>query len=463
MSMITRLIAALLLAVLVIDGHAAPPDNANIAAVRESIIEDPVFNGRAHVYQAGKSAAPSVLLIHGIGHNAARDWDVLIPKLARNYHVVTFDLPGFGRSTGGNKAYTPENYVAFVKYIAGKYTEGPFVLIGHSMGGAVALRYAATYPDDVQGLVIVDVPGILHHLAYSQYLSYLGIGAVPGFYPNQKEQLHGLVGNILGMVAKMQPDLDLVIASPTLRENVLGGDPAKIAGLAVVLEDFSGIIQRVRAPVLVIWGAKDPLTPLRTGRVLAANLAEAELKILANSAHTPMEDAPTEFDALVLDYVRRPVVTSNSQKIRPLDDVGVFVSTREGSCKKQRGRVFEGNYDSIVIVDCKDVLLRNVRVREVRITDAAVTIEDSRIGGVQGGLRADDAKVTITNSVIQASVAIKAIDSRLDLAGVRLIGSEAAVQAPYRSEVLFSVSYITSPHTTGSVHGWREVGPRNPL
>lgn len=463
MKTITRLIAAFLLATVEIDGRAAAPDSANVDAVWESIIEDPVFYGQAHVYQAGKSHAPSVLLIHGIGHNAARDWDELIPKLARNYHVVTFDLPGFGRSTGGNKAYTPENYVAFVKFVAGKYIDGPFVLVGHSMGGAVALRYAANYPDDVQGLVVADVPGILHRQAYSQYLSHLGIGALPSFYPNQNEQLHNLVGNILGMVAKLQPDLDLVIASPALRDKVLDGNPAKIAGLALVLEDFSGIIQRVRAPVLVIWGAKDPLAPLRTGRVLAANLAEAELKILANSAHTPMEDAPAEFDALVLDYVRRPVVTSNPQKMRSLDDIGVFVSTREASCKKQRGRVFEGNYDSIVIVDCKDVLLRNVRAREVRITDASVTIEDSRIGGVQGGLRVDDANVTITSSVIEASVAIKAIDSRLDLAGVRLIGSEAAVQAPYASKVLFSVSYVTSPYTTGNVHGWREVDQKNPL
>jgi pimeloyl-ACP methyl ester carboxylesterase len=457
------LTATLLLAVLGMDVHAAAPAGAPADVVQESIIEDPVFYGKAHVYQAGKSHARSVLLIHGIGENAARDWQELIPKLARDYHVVTFDLPGFGRSSGGNKAYTPENYVAFVKFVAGKYTKGPFVLIGHSMGGAVALRYAATYPDDVQGLVIADVPGILHRQSYSQYLSHLGIGAVPNFYPNQKEHLHNLVGNLLGAVAKMQPDLDLVMASPMLRDKVLDGNPAKIAGLALVLEDFSGSIQRVRVPVLVIWGAKDPIAPLRTGKVLAANLAQAQLKVLPDSAHTPMEDTPAEFDALVLDYLQRPAVQANAQNLQSLDDNGVSASAREGSCNKQRGRVFEGDYDSIVIVDCRDVLLRNVRVREVRITDASVTIEGSRIGGPQGGLRADDAYVTITSSVIQASVAINAIDSRLDLAGVRLIGSLAAVQAPYMSKLVFSVSHIASPHTTGSVHGWREVGPKNPL
>ena len=463
MTTITRLILVVLFTMIASDAAATPAVKANIDAVREVIIEDPIFNGQAHVYQAGDSHAQSVILVHGIGNNAARDWDELIPKLAQDYHVVTFDLPGFGRSTRGNQAYTPENYVAFVKYVADKYAKGPFVLIGHSMGGAVALRYAATYPDDVRGLVVADVPGILHRQAYSQYLSYLGIGVLPNLYPNQKEQLHNLVGSLLDVVAKLQPDLDLVIASPALRESVLGGDPAKIAGLAEVLEDFSGIIPRVRAPVLVIWGARDPLAPLRTGKVLAANLAQAELRVLMNSAHTPMEDAPLEFDALVLDFVRRPVVASNPLKFPPGDDVDEFTSTRTGSCKRQRGRVFEGDYDSIVIVDCKEVVVRKARVRQLRITDASVTIEDSRIGGPQGGLRVDDSNVTITSSVIAASVAIKAIDSRLDLAGVRLIGSEAAVQAPYASRLLFSVSVIKSPYTTGSIHGWREVGPKNPL
>ena len=75
----------------------------------------------------------------------------------------------------------------------------------------------------------------------------------------------------------------------------------------------------------------------------------------------------------------------------------------------------------------------------------------------------DGSNVTITSSLIQAPVAIRAIESRLDLAGVRLIGREAAVLAPYKSKLVFSVSHIASPHTTGSIHGWYEVGPKNPL
>jgi pimeloyl-ACP methyl ester carboxylesterase len=425
------------------------------------MIDEPVFQGQAQVYETGPAGAEAVVLIHGIGDNAARDWSGLIPLLAREYRVLTFDLPGFGQSTAGNKLYSPEKYVEFVRHVT-RTLQRPFYLVGHSLGGAIALRYAASYPQDVKGLVIADVPGILHRLSYSQYLSHLGIGMVPDFYPNQKEQLHNLVGNVLGFAEKLSPDLERVIANPTLRETMLGSSPAKIAGLALVLDDFSNIIDHVQVPVLVVWGAKDDLASMRTARVLVANIPQARLEVLANSGHTPMEDMPTEFNALVTEYLHNPQMAGSGMKDRIRQKAGVR-SQRNASCKKNRNIVFEGEYDIISIVDCRDVVIRNASARMVRVTDASVTIEHSYIGGDDGGLRLDDANLIVTGSVIEAPVAIKATDSRLDLAGVTLLGGELALRAPYRSRVLFSVSYIRSPKTKATAHGMRVVGPDNPL
>lgn len=423
------------------------------------MIDEPVFRGQAMVYETGPSGGETVVLIHGIGDNAARDWSGLVSILAREYRVMTFDLPGFGRSSGGNKLYSPEKYVEFVHHVT-RTLPRPFYLVGHSMGGAIAMRYAATHTQDVKGLVIADVPGILHRLSYSQYLSHLGIGLVPNFYPNQKEQLHNLVGNVLSFAERLSPDLERVIESPVMRENVLGGNPDKIAGLALVLDDFSRIIERVQVPVLIVWGARDDLASLRAARLLAANIPQARLEVLVNSGHTPMEDAPEEFNSLVTGYLRNPqmVGTGLKAKIRQ----GAEVRTeRNASCKKKRNMVFEGHYDTISIVDCRDVVIRNATVRTVRITDATVAIDNSFIGS--GGLLLDDANLTVTGSVIEAPVAIRAIDSRLDIAGVTINATEAAVRAPYPSRVIFSVSHIRSPLTNGALHGMRVIGPENPL
>jgi len=431
-------------------------------ALTETVVTEPIFNGKARVFTTGPVAAPTVVLVHGLGDKAARDWDGLIAVLARDHRVVTFDLPGFGRSSKGNELYSPETYAAFLRYLVVEHIRTrPFSLVGHSMGGAIALRYAARYPQDVTALVLVDVPGILHPMAYSKYLSYLGINYFPSLYPAQRDHLGNFVSSILRLTEKIQPVPEVIIASSKLRHSFLNAEPAKIAGLALALEDFSLDMPRVQAPVLVLWGGRDSVAPLRNGRVLSANLPHAQLEVFDASGHTPMDDVPESFNARVAAFLNFPVLerrhaTLQRELLRP-------VSARTGTCKGQRGATFEGDYDRITIHRCRDTLIRNARVRELRISDAAVNIEDSLIGGTDGGLSVDDARVTITSSLIEGRVAITAVGAHLDIAGSRIVGREAALVAPLKSEVLFSVSRVQSPHFRGSLHGLRIVAPGNPL
>jgi len=426
------------------------------------VLTETAFHGKARVFTAGPESAPIVVLVHGLGDKATRDWDGLIAVLARDHRVVTFDLPGFGRSSKGNELYSPENYAAFLRYLVVEHIHTrPFSLVGHSMGGAIALRYAARYPQDVTALVLVDVPGILHPMAYSKYLSYLGINYFPSLYPAQRDHLGNLVSSVLRLTEKIQPVPEVIIASSKLRQSFLNAEQTKIAGLALVIEDFSLDMPRVQAPVLVLWGKRDSIAPLRNGRVLSASLPHAQLEVFDASGHTPMDDVPESFNARVVAFLNFPVLERRygalqRELLRP-------VSTRTGTCKGQRGAIFEGEYDRIIIHRCRGTLVRNARVRELRISDAEVSIEDSVIGGTDGGLSVDDARVTITSSVIEGKVAITAVEARLDIAGSRIVGTEAALVAPLKSEVLFSVSRVQSPHFRGSLHEVRIVVPGNPL
>ncbi len=428
----------------------------------ETVVNEPVFRGKAHVFTAGPVDAPTVVLVHGIGDNAARDWDGLIAVLAREYRVVAFDLPGFGRSSKGNEPYSPENYAAFLRYLMVEHIRArPFSLVGHSMGGAIALRYAARYPQDVTALVLVDVPGILHRMAYSKYLTHLGVDFLPSLYRAQNDHLKNLMSSILGLMEKARPAPESIAANPKLRQSLLNAEPAKIAGLSLALEDFSADLPRVQAPVLVLWGGRDSIAPLRNGRVLSANLPTAQLEVFDASGHTPMNDAPLSFNPRVAAFLKSPVLERRNGILGR--EMSQPVSTRAGSCAGQRGVVFEGEYDRITIHRCRDVQVRNARARELRIRDSAVTIEDSLIGGADGVLHVDNARVSITSSLIEGQIAIIALDSHLDIAGSRIVGIEAALTAPLKSEVLFSVSWVQSPHYRGSLHGPRMVTPDNPL
>ena len=116
----------------------------------EEFIREPIFNSKIYFYESGKGHAKSVVLIHGIGDEGAEIWKNLIPELENKYHVVALDLPGFARSSKENDLYSPQNYAAFINWIVKKYTKGPLYIIGHSLGGAIALYYAGTYPENLE-------------------------------------------------------------------------------------------------------------------------------------------------------------------------------------------------------------------------------------------------------------------------------------------------------------------------
>lgn len=454
--MTTLTIGTLLLAVAL---AASPGAAASDSLVTEQRIAEPVFRGEARLITAGSPEAPPVVLVHGIGERAAGDWDGLIPELARDYRVLAFDLPGFGGSSRRNEPYTPANYAAFVRHVIEReFGARPVRIVGHSLGGAIALRYAALYPEQVTALVLADVPGLLHRMAYSKYLSHLGIDFLPNLYPTQNDHLRNLATSIIGMVERMQPTPEAIVVNPKFRKSFLNEDPARIAGLALALEDFSADLPRVTAPTLLLWGGRDEIAPLRNGETLAAMLPNAALEVFAASGHTPMDDVPASFNARVSAFLADPRL--------PVADTlpaVVPVSTRRAGCRRQRDLVFEGDYDMLVISRCRGAVVRNARVRELRIDESTARIERSVIGGRDGGLVVDDARVSITASRIEAPVAIRARGARLDIAGSRILGSEAALEATQESQALFSLSELTSPHRSGRMHGLWQVRPNEPL
>ena len=100
-------------------------------------IDEPVFNSRVAVYEAGRGNARSILLVHGIGQGGARDFRYQIDWLKQSFHVVAVDLPGFGDSDKANVLYSPANYARVLKHVADRFLRRPFALVGHSMGAVV--------------------------------------------------------------------------------------------------------------------------------------------------------------------------------------------------------------------------------------------------------------------------------------------------------------------------------------
>ncbi|HEY5674482.1 MAG TPA: alpha/beta hydrolase [Malonomonas sp.] len=411
--------------------------------LREQFANEPIFGGSVYILEAGQKSNPPLVLVHGLGDLASDTWRALLPKLAETYHVVTFDLPGFGRSQKQNALYSPGNYAAFVKWVVDTYVTGQPILAGHSLGGAIALRYAGTYPDGLSRLVLIDVAGILDRRVYSKEML--------SEYANGLEVLFdvdGLLGTVVGWLPNSPADLNLMLGSDLLRSRVLGSEPTLIAATALILEDFSPYLSRVQVPAAILWGEHDRVTPRRIGTLLEANLKTAQLQIIPGAGHVPMFETPGLFTAAFFSALK--------DDIRPTG-LPAAGGVRQGQCNGKNGMVFGGSYQSIELIDCQNARLNNISAESVRLVRSSAIFDRGSITGNTVGLHIDDSNVTANGLRIEAPVAVTASNSRLDLAGVRLKGSKSAVTTESQVKLLFSVSRIQSPHGSGTIHGLRHL------
>lgn len=111
---------------------------------------------RLHYLDWGNSSAPTLILIHG-GFDHARSWDWTARRLAADYHVVVPDLRGHGDSAwSAEGSYLTANYVYDLTQLIEQLGREPVTLVGHSLGGSIALRYAGMFPDKVAKVVAIE-------------------------------------------------------------------------------------------------------------------------------------------------------------------------------------------------------------------------------------------------------------------------------------------------------------------
>ena len=416
---------------------------------------DPIFGGQIYVQEFGDPEKESLLLLHGLGDGAIEDWLPLIERLQSRYHILTLDLPGFGRSDAGDGDYSPTRYAQLLRLLAKRHIGRPFHLAGHSMGAAIALRYAANYPQDIKTLTLVDAAGILHRLAYTKYLAPLGLEQLAGRELPARSLFSELAGTLLDKAQQRLPvDPEVLLDIPPLRRKMLGNKPAALAAYALVKEDFSGVPQRIDAPTLIIWGEHDRIAPVRTGQVLDAQIPRSELHIIAGAGHAPISQQPDLVLALM-----QPLL--DGQSVPATDPQKPAVAqTQHGrlTCDGRYGQTYTGHIEHLVLSRCTDATIRDAQISGLDIVDSTVQIENSTILGQDIGIQAQGSTVQITAGKVAGRVAIRTDGSRFDIAGTDLSGSEAAIEAVSDSSFIFSLVLIDSPYAADDViHGFQRL------
>lgn len=407
-------------------------------------------------YQYNPDATQSVVLVHGLNGSAREDWAGQIALLSRQFHVVTVELPGFDVPIGQASHYTAEHFAGAVQQLVLDMQLSPFVLIGHSMGGVIALRYALQHPEMVQRMVLVSVPGVLHRVSYSREV--IGSRVDRG-----SSSLDGLSAFAEKIGVKLLTTLESWTGRPqpsALLLRSLSDNPVALAAMQLVTQNFSAELPGLRLPILLLWGEDDTTAPLRIAQAVQARLPDARLQVFANTGHMPMREATYAFNLALHQFVVKDEWPELAHSIPPplpphLDEGDL----RVGQCVRQSQLLFEGHYRHIDIQSCEGVVIRNARVDSLRVQGGRVSILHSHLGKDPQAvsLQVNGSDLKITASRMEGQTEIGTNGSRLDFAGVELDAGAVPFRASAGTALIFSLSEIRQNDRRRVEHRYLEL------
>jgi len=220
-----------------------------------------------------------VLVLHGWGDDS-RNWQRLQKELSKKYQVITLDLPGFGGTAAPKSDWTLNDYTAFIRDFLRKIDANKlFAIIGHSNGGAIAIRGIATSVLNTQKLVLLGSAGVRNEYKGRnkalRYMTKVGKAATAPLPKQVKKSLRQKVYQSVGS------DMLVVEQLQGTFKNIIEDD---------VQKDAATIIQ----PVLLIYGEDDTATPPRYGQLFQELMKHSRLEIIQNAGHFVYQDKPKE-------------------------------------------------------------------------------------------------------------------------------------------------------------------------
>jgi pimeloyl-ACP methyl ester carboxylesterase len=272
--------------------HPRPPHRAEMLQAGDV---------RVRAVRAGRGDTTFVL-IHGFGEHLLT-WRGVLDPLARDHRVLAFDVPGFGGSDKPTGPYTLEAMASRVGDFLARYTSPPVVLVGNSMGGAIAAEVALRYPERVQLLVLIAPAGL-----------EVGLGPITQGMNRGRAATIGTWESIRAFITPLH-DPEWLGETAAAASYDPATDPAFKSAISMILNefDFSGIGERFRQihqPTLLIWGRSDPVIPYDIAPRVAAMIPCHQLATLDRAMHRPQAERPDTVVALIRTFSANPSCSS---------------------------------------------------------------------------------------------------------------------------------------------------------
>jgi pimeloyl-ACP methyl ester carboxylesterase len=269
------------------------PDHLSISSNKVKI-----SGVNVHFVEAGKG--PPILFLHGLG-GAWRDWSANLPAFAATYRVMAMDFPGFGESDKPEVQYSIEWLTDVVEKFLQEQEIERVTLVGHSMGGVVALNVASRPKSRVKKLVITDAVGIgdkSEFLGYAMSKKIMGADTEWEFMESFLNNQFRAMADDLIEQHKPQTVRDFFesLKTPITGKPLLPMTPKVQMTVSIIDFDIRPKLASIRQPTLILWGAKDPIASPQDASFLQTKIHSSTLILFPDSGHSPMMEHPSHFN-----------------------------------------------------------------------------------------------------------------------------------------------------------------------
>ena len=255
-------------------------------------------------------SGPPVLFVHGLG-GSWQNWLENLPAAAEaGYRAIAVDLPGFGASEMPAEKISISGYGRIVDELLGALDIDRAVIVGNSMGGFIGAEVAIQFSTRVERLVLVSAAGIsIEHQRNEPVLRVLELLddwlILSGGWAATRSDALSVRPRMRRQIMKLVAHRAEKLPAALIAEQVKGsGKPGFVPALDALTDyPLRDRLADIRCPVLVVWGEKDRLVPVRDAYEFGRLIPHARVVVWPETGHVAMLERPAAFNALVDEFL----------------------------------------------------------------------------------------------------------------------------------------------------------------
>jgi len=231
------------------------------------------------------------LILHGWG-GSSNSWSEVQRILSKKgFMVITLDLPGFGKTSSPIIPWEIKDYNDFLLKFIDNLGLKQMILLGHSFGGRISIRFASLYPERLKYLILCASAGVRLPYTFSQFIIY-SFSKFGNFLlsPRFLRRFKDWVRNNFYMIIRQR---DYRKVKGSMKETFK----------KIVVDDLTADLQKIKTKTLILWGEKDKSVPIKAAYIIKEKVSDSVLEIIPKASHTPHLEFPEKLSEIILKYL----------------------------------------------------------------------------------------------------------------------------------------------------------------